>query len=109
MKKITILLFLAFVAVCSVKLSAEPVKTSETTFILTEDDPTVDYEVSTVKAWANAQMLAIKANEDIFIVDIISDEVFEGMKFMNAKVVTFTHKNVEVYFYNGRTYAIIHR
>ena len=112
--KITIvfLLFLllqSFVTVCSMKLSAEPVKTSESTFILTEDDPTVEYKVATMKDAFHAQEQAIKADEDIFIAELIPDEVIEGMKLMNSEAATFTYKNVEVYFYNGKTYFIIHK
>ena len=109
---ITILLFLllqAFVTVCSIKLSAEPVKTSETTFILTEDDPTVEYKVATMKDYVNATAHAIKANEDILTGKRIPGEVLEGMKLMNSEVATFTYDNVEVYFYDGKTYFIIHK
>lgn len=108
---ITILLFLllqAFVTVCSTKLSAEPVKTSETTFILTEDDPTVEYKVATYKECIYAQSQAIRANEYIFIGERLPDEVLEGMKLMNAEAATFTYENVDVYFHDERTYFIVH-
>lgn len=108
---ITILLFLllqAFVTVCSIKLSAEPVKTSETTFILTEDDPTVEYKVATKIGCINATANAVAAYEYIYIAELIPDEVIEGMKLMNSEAATFTYDNVEVYFYNGKTYFIIH-
>lgn len=107
---VTILFFLvqAFVTVCSLKLCAEPVKTSETTFILTEDDPTVEYKVAKNKDCVYVTMLAVKADEDILISEFIPDEVLEGMKLINAECATFAYKNVEVYFYNGRTYFIIH-
>lgn len=109
---IAILLFFllqTFVTICSIKLAAEPVKTSETTFILTEDDPTVEYKVATMKDWMHATSHAVAANEDICISKFVSDEIIEGMKLMNSEAATFTYKNVEVYFYNGKTYFIIHR
>lgn len=109
---IAILLFFllqAFVTVCSIKLAAEPIKTSETTFILTEDDPTVEYKVATMKDWVHATTQAMKADEDICIAEFIPDEIIEGMKFMNSEAAKFTYKNVEVYFYNGKTYFIIHK
>lgn len=108
---ITILLFFllqAFVTVCSIKLSAEPVKTSETTFILTEDDPTVEYKVATMKDWIHATAQAVKAREYIFIGERLPGEVLEGMKLMNAEAATFTYENVDVYFYGERTYFIVH-
>lgn len=112
--KITIvfLLFLllqSFVTVCSMKLSAEPVKTSESTFILTEDDPTVEYKVATMKGVYHATSQAIKAIEEIRIAEFVPDEVIEGMKLMNSEAATFTYDNAEVYFYNGKTYFIIHK
>lgn len=113
--KITIvfLLFLllqSFVTVCSMKLSAEPVKTSESTFIFTEEESYgVEYKVATKKDAYHAQEQAIKAEEEIYIVEFISDEVIEGMKLMNSEAATFTYKNVEVYFYGGITCFIIHK
>lgn len=109
---ITILLFLllqALVTGFAFKLSAEPIKTSETTFILTEDDPTVEYKVATMKDYVNAIARAVKANEDILIGKRLPGEVLEGMKLMNSEAATFTYENVEVYFYDGKTYFIIHK
>lgn len=108
---IAVLFFIvqALVTGFAFKLSAEPVKTSETTFILTEDDPTVEYKVATKKDWIHVTAHAMAANEDILIGGLIPSEVLEGMKFMNSEAATFTYENVEVYFYNGKTYFIIHK
>lgn len=109
MRNLRKIIILSFFVLVLQGLSAEPIKTSETTFILTEDNPTVEYKVETMKSLLNATSLAVKENEAIYIVEYIPEEVLEGIKFMNAEAVTFTHKNVEVYFHNGITYFIIHR
>jgi hypothetical protein len=90
------------------KLPAEPIKTSESTFILTEDEPTVEYKVVTMKDLYHAQAQAVKERGNIYIVERVDDEVIEGMKLMNAEVVTFTYENVDVYFYDGRSTFIVH-
>lgn len=107
---IAVLFFIvqALVTGFAFKLSAEPVKTSETTFILTEDDPTVEYKVVTYKDCIYAQSQAIKAYEYVFIVERLPGEVLEGMKLMNSEAATFTYDNVEVYFYKGYTCFIVH-
>ena len=106
--KITIafLLFLlvqTFVTVCSVKLSAEVLKTSEHSFYSTKEQ--MEYTVwnDCTKACQIGLLrvsleFAKADNAEVYWVEGVPDEVIEGMyKMGNCVLARCSYKNVEIY------------
>lgn len=115
---ITVLLFFflqTFVTVCSIKLSAEVIKTGEHSFYSTEeqmeyivwDDCTKACQLTLLKCTLD---FAKEENAEVYWVKGVPDEVIEGMSKIGNCVISQTHyKNVEIWNWqksNGETWSI---